>query len=236
LWVGLAADDYRRESVQRDELQRLQSGAAGRLEQLKAGQQRALAEVQQAERELVEVDERLRELEQRRSEVRSRLASLETTQRYQISRDTELQSDLQRLSRQQLLLRQRVQESELEQSTIESSLTSERAACERRRQQVQAAEHEIAVVQQSLAGARAQAALRREEQLRQLQINSGMTSELAALRNQVRQTVARREVLRQRSLELGGETDGYQRSVPLLQTRLEQTRGGGRGRSVADGA
>ena len=224
LWVGLAADDYRRESVQRDELQRLQSGAAGRLEQLKAGQQRALAEVQQAERELVEVDERLRELEQRRSEVRSRLASLETTQRYQISRDTELQSDLQRLSRQQQLLRQRVQESELEQSTIESSLTSERAACERRRQQVQAAEHEIAVVQQSLAGARAQAALRREEQLRQLQINSGMTSELAALRNQVRQTVARREVLRQRSLELGGETDGYQRSVPLLQTRLEQTR------------
>jgi len=224
LWVGLAADDYRRESVQRDELQRQQSGAAGRLEQLKAGQQSALAEVQLAERELGEVDERLRELEQRRSEVRSRLASLETTQRYQISRDTELQSDLQRLSRQQQLLRQRVQESELEQSTIESSLTSERASCERRRQQVQAAEHEIAVVQQSLSAAKAQAALRREEQLRQLQINSGMTSELAALRNQVRQTVARREVLRQRSLELGGETDGYQRSVPLLQQRLEQTR------------
>lgn len=224
LWVGLAADDYRRESVQRDELQRQQSGAAGRLEQLKAGQQSALAEVQLAERELGEVDERLRELEQRRSEVRSRLASLETTQRYQISRDTELQSDLQRLTRQQQLLRQRVQESELEQSTIESSLTSERASCERRRQQVQAAEHEIAVVQQSLSAAKAQAALRREEQLRQLQINSGMTSELAALRNQVRQTVARREVLRQRSLELGGETDGYQRSVPLLQQRLEQTR------------
>lgn len=224
LWVGLAADDYRRESVQRDVLQRQHSGAAALLEQLKASQQRALADVQQAELELGEVDERLRELEQGRSEVRSRLASLETTQRYQISRETELQSDLQRLSRQQQLLRQRVLESELEQATIESSLTNERAACERRRQQVQVAEREIAVVQQSRSAAKAQAALRREEQLRQLQINSGMTSELSALRNQVRQTVARREVLRQRLLELGTETESYQRSVPVLQQRLDQTR------------
>lgn len=224
LWVGLAADDYRRESVQRDALQREQSGAAALLEQLKGSQQQALAEVQQAELDLGEVDERLREREQVRSEVRSRLASLETTQRYQISRETELQSDLQRLSRQQQLLRQRVLESELEQVTIESSLTNERAACERRRQQVQVAEREIGVVQQSLSGARAQAALRREEQLRQLQINSGMTSELSALRHQVRQTVARREVLRQRLLELGTETEGYQRSVPVLQQRLDQTR------------
>jgi len=224
LWVGLAADDYRRESVQRDALQREQSGAAALLEQLKGSQQQALAEVQQAELDLGEVDERLREREQLRSEVRSRLASLETTQRYQISRETELQSDLQRLSRQQQLLRQRVLESELEQVTIESSLTNERAACERRRQQVQLAEREIGVVQQSLSGARAQAALRREEQLRQLQINSGMTSELSALRHQVRQTVARREVLRQRLLELGTETEGYQRSVPVLQQRLDQTR------------
>lgn len=224
LWVGLAADDYRRESVQRDALQREQSGAAALLEQLKGSQQQALAEVQQAELDLGEVDERLREREQVRSEVRSRLASLETTQRYQISRETELQSDLQRLSRQQQLLRQRVLESELEQVTIESSLTNERAACERRRQQVQLAEREIGVVQQSLSGARAQAALRREEQLRQLQINSGMTSELSALRHQVRQTVARREVLRQRLLELGTETEGYQRSVPVLQQRLDQTR------------
>jgi len=224
LWVGLAADDYRRESVQRDALQRQQSGAAAMLEQLKARQQRALADVQQAELELGEVDERLRELEQGRSEVRSRLASLETTQRYQISRETELQSDLQRLSRQQQLLRQRVRESELEQAAIEASLTNERAACERRRQQVLVAEREIVVVQQLLSGAKAQAALRREEQLRQLQINSGITSELSALRDQVRQTVARREVLRQRLLELGTETESYQRSVPALQQRMDQTR------------
>ncbi|HCP13332.1 MAG TPA: chromosome segregation protein SMC, partial [Planctomycetaceae bacterium] len=224
LWVGLAADDYRRESVQRDALRREHGVSAERLAQLKSDQQQALAEVQLVERELGEVDERLRGLEQSRSDVRSRLASLEATQRYQISRESELESDLQRLSRQQLLLRQRVQESELEQSTLESSLTTERSSCERRRRQMQAAEQEIGVVQQSLSAARTQASIRREEQLRQLQINSGMTSELGVLRNQVRQTMARREVLRQRSVELGGETEGYQRSVPHLQQRLEQAR------------
>ena len=224
LWVGLAADDYRRESVQRDALRREHGVSAECLAQLKSDQQQALAEVQLVERELGEVDERLRGLEQSRSDVRSRLASLEATQRYQISRESELESDLQRLSRQQLLLRQRVQESELEQSTLESSLTTERSSCERRRRQMQAAEQEIGVVQQSLSAARTQASIRREEQLRQLQINSGMTSELGVLRNQVRQTMARREVLRQRSVELGGETEGYQRSVPHLQQRLEQAR------------
>ncbi len=224
LWVGLAADDFRRESVQRDALRREHAVSAERLAQLKSEQQQALAEVQVVERELGEVDERLRGLEQSRSDVRSRLASLEATQRYQISRESELESDLQRLNRQQVLLRQRVQESELEQSTLESSLTTERSSCERRRRQMQVAEQEIGVVQRSLSAARTQVSIRREEQLRQLQINSGMTSELGVLRNQVRQTMARREVLRQRSVELVGETEGYQRSVPQLQQRLEQAR------------
>ncbi len=71
-------------------------------------------QVTAADAALAEVDDQLRELERRRSDLRSRIASLDTTVRHQAAREVELQSDLQRLVRQQNLMKNRVAEAQAE--------------------------------------------------------------------------------------------------------------------------
>ena len=128
LWVGLAADDFRRESAQRDTLQSQRVVSDAQLHELRDQQQLVLQDVSIFEGLLSEVDDALRDLERRRGDLRSRLASLETTVRHQASREVELQSDLQRLVRQQNLLKLRVTEAEREQQNLDALRVSEASA------------------------------------------------------------------------------------------------------------
>ena len=91
LWVGLAADDFRRETNVRDALVSQMQESAGVVQDLRSRQTAAEQEVAAADAALSEVDDQLRDVERRRSDLRSRIASLDTTVRHQAAREAELQ-------------------------------------------------------------------------------------------------------------------------------------------------
>lgn len=222
LWVGLAADDFRRESTQRDTLLLQRGESDNSLRVLREQQQTALQDVNTADGLLSEVDDILRDQERRRGDLRSRLASLETTVRHQLSRDVELQSDLQRLTRQQSLLKLRVTEAEREQQNLDALRVSENVAFENRRAALSAGDVEIQALQQALSSARDQAEQHRDEQMRQLQQNSGMSSELSSLRAHCVQTGARWTQLEAEAARLESETREIVQQTHGLELALQQ--------------
>ena len=103
--------------MRRDLLQGQMEESAATLRDLRQRQSEAESQVISADAALAEVDDQLREVERRRSDLRSRIASLDSTVRHQASREEELKSDLQRLVRQQGLMKNRVTEAEAEENT-----------------------------------------------------------------------------------------------------------------------
>ncbi|MGV2334278.1 MAG UNVERIFIED_CONTAM: AAA family ATPase [Planctomycetaceae bacterium] len=83
LRVGLAADDFRRDSVQRDQLAAELREAAEQLALIRAEQQTAESELLRVDERLSGIDDELRERERVDSGLRSRMASSETTLRLQ---------------------------------------------------------------------------------------------------------------------------------------------------------
>ena len=187
LWVGLAADDFRRESVQRDHLAAQIAEATGVLAELRTRQRATEAEVQEADRQLAAIDDELRQREQTHSGLRSRMASAEATARMQSARDIELQADQQRLMRQHVVMRQRVTETESTLQSLQTSLDAEQQVFERRQQSIAAGDEQLRGVQERLREARAQREQRRQDELQQLQENSDAASEFSGLKSQQQQ-------------------------------------------------
>ncbi|MEY3458676.1 MAG: Chromosome partition protein Smc, partial [Planctomycetota bacterium] len=179
LWVGLAADDFRRESVQRERLATQIDDAASVLAELRSRQQTAETEVQEADRRLAVIDDELRSCEQIHSGIRSRLAGTETTTRLQSARDIELQSDLQRLTRQHSVMQQRVAEAEADLRSLRASLDAEQQVYDRRQDSLASGDEQLSRLQLGLNATREQREQRRRDELQQLQENSAAASELS---------------------------------------------------------
>lgn len=114
LWVGLVADDFRRQSMVRERLQQQKDEAESTLTEMRARQQLAEGQLAEADKALAAVDDELREVERSRADLRSRMASLQTTLRHHVAREAELQGDAQRLHRQKSLMDGRVHEAQKE--------------------------------------------------------------------------------------------------------------------------
>ncbi|MCA9012878.1 MAG: AAA family ATPase, partial [Planctomycetaceae bacterium] len=220
LWVGLAADDYRRESTQRDLLQRQMQESAATLVDLRQRQAEAETQVIAADSALAEVDDQLRDVERRRSDLRSRIASLDSTARHQAAREEELRSDLQRLIRQQTLLQSRVSEAEAEESHLCSVLTLERAAFERRRSSMLANDEQIALLQQGLTDSRDRIEAARHELMQQVRLNSEAASTLSNLRALQQSSHQRRGTLEEQIALVCGEIESLQAGMPALEESL----------------
>ena len=195
LWVGLAADDFRRQSNHRDTLVAQMHESADVVQDLRARQSEAEAQVVAADAALAEVDDQLREVERRRSDLRSRIASLDTTVRHQAAREAELQSDLQRLVRQQNLMKNRVAEAQAEETHLESVLSLERAAFERRKSTLLSGDHQVTGLQHVIADSRDNIESARQELMSQVRLNSEAASTLGNLKTQHQAAVQRRHVL-----------------------------------------
>ena len=222
LWVGLAADDFRRESTKRDLLQSQMQESAATLLDLRQRQAEAESQVTAADAALAEVDDQLREVERQRSDLRSRIASLESTVRHQTAREEELKSDLQRLVRQQNLMKNRVTEAEVEEVHLDSVLTQERAAFERRRSTLISGDDQVAALQQALAEARDNIEVARHELMQQVRLNSEATSTLSNLRALHQSAEKRRETLEGQSSLLHEEIEAWQAKMPDLEESLNQ--------------
>ncbi len=222
LWVGLAADDFRRESTQRDLLQGQMQESAATLLDLRQKQAEAEAQVTAADAALAEVDDQLREVERRRSDLRSRIASLESTVRHQAAREEELKSDLQRLIRQQNLMKNRVTEAEAEEAHLDSVLTQERAAFDRRRSTMISGDDQVAALHEALTKARDNIEGARHELMQQVRLNSEAASTLSNLRALEQSAEKRRETLEEQSTLLHNEIEVLQAKIPELEEALIQ--------------
>jgi chromosome segregation protein len=222
LWVGLAADDFRRESNVRDVLVAQMQESAGVVQDLRSRQAAAEAEVAAADAALSEVDDQLREVERRRSDLRSRIASLETTVRHQAARESELHSDLQRLVRQQNLMKNRVAEAQAEETHLESVLTLERAAFERRRTMLLSGDDQAGGIQQVLAESRDNIEAARQQLMQQVRINSEAASALSNLRTKHHAAVLKRQQLETQAEELDAEIQKLTDELPAIEQSMLQ--------------
>ena len=229
LRVGLAADDFRRDSVQRDQLAMDLQEAAEQLALVRTEQQAAEAELFRVDERLSAIDDELRDRERVHSGLRSRMASAETTLKLQAARDVELQADQQRLLKQLSVLRQRMTEAEADLQTLQNSLDAEQLSFDRRRETLAGGDEQITNCQQRLQAARTEREQRRQQQLQQLQENSNAASELSGLRSQQHQQQDSSRSLDEQSAQLDQElqttvaaTNGLESALLQAQQTLQQ--------------
>ena len=184
LWIGTAADDFRRLSEQRTELEHQLRDSADVLETLKHRQQGAEKLLGALDEDLSKVDDQLRVVERSRSEFRSRIASLASTSRHHVARDAELQSDVQRLQRQLTLMQTRVSEAAAEQAHLESLLEQEREASAKRRNDVIAGDEQLRELQHAAAAFRQSLDSARQQLLQQACASSEEASLMGGLRSE----------------------------------------------------
>lgn len=220
LWVGLAADDFRRESTQRDLLKARMQESAATLQELRQKQSAAEAEVIAADAALSEVDDQLREVERRRSDLRSRIASLESTIRHQTAREEELKSDLQRLIRQQNLMKNRVMEAETEEAHLTSVLGVERTAFDRRQQTLISSEDQVNALHEALVETRDNLEAARQALMQQVRVNSEATSALSNLCALHKSAEQRKKAMEEQSAKLSSEVEAFRVQMPELEDSL----------------
>lgn len=206
LWIGLAADDFRRESVQKDTIQAQCEQLSAEIEDLQTQQSAADKQVRSADHALQNADEQLRDREGQRSRIRSHMASLETTLRHLQSRKAELTADVQRLSRQQTHMQLRVTEAEQELDSLRASLESRQQAVEQKRTAVSSDDEEIESIKQLLAELQTSSETCQREQLERLQSRSALDSQLENLRTQLAQTDSKMAAAEQKLADLEQET------------------------------
>ena len=221
LWVGLAADDFRRETNVRDALVSQMQESAGVVQDLRSRQTAAEQEVAAADAALSEVDDQLRDVERRRSDLRSRIASLDTTVRHQAAREAELQSDLQRLVRQQNLMKNRVVEAQAEETHLESVLSLERAAFERRKTTLLSGDDQVGGLHQVLLDSRESIESAREELMTQVRLNSEAASSLSNLRSQHQAASQRRMSLETQAAALATEIETLTADSPAVEQEMQ---------------
>jgi chromosome segregation protein len=184
LWVGMVADDFRRQSMVRETLTKTKDEASAHLTEMRERQQRAERELADADLALAEVDDELREVERGRAELRSRIASLETTLRHHAGRESELQSEGLRLTRQRTLMDGRVTEAEKEEEHLQNVLTLEQKRFAERKAEQEGGAKRLHELHASLDTAQAGIQESREQSIQQSQQNTELATQLGGLRHE----------------------------------------------------
>jgi chromosome segregation protein len=194
LWVGLAADEYRRTSRRQMVLATEVTDLTQSLETITSDQERLEAERTETESALTLVEERLRGREKNRNDLQSRIASLRTTVRHEHSRLEELDLELERLRAQRSLLKSRTQEASEELRRNQSVLDNEQQEVARLREQLTEAESRYTDFEQEVADAQNSLAADREQLMVQMQKNSTFDSHLATAQKNLDDTA--KEILK----------------------------------------
>ncbi|MDG2129422.1 MAG: AAA family ATPase [Fuerstiella sp.] len=208
LWVGMVADDFRRQSMVRETLTKTKDEASAHLTEMRERQQQAERELTNADLVLAEVDDELREVERNRAELRSRIASLETTLRHHSGRESELQSEGLRLTRQRTLMDGRVGEAEKEEQHLQNVLALEQKRFAERRKEQEDGAARLHELHASLDTAQAGIQQSRDELIEQSRQNTELATRLGGLRHEQQSLQQRRgELLEARDVLIAETTD-----------------------------
>lgn len=215
LWVGVVADDYRRQSMVRERLTEQQDEAEQVLTEMRQRQQHAEQQLSEADEALAAVDDELREAERGRAELRNRIATLETTLRHQIARESELTSESTRLQRQRTVMDGRVVEAEKEERHLNSVLTLEQQRFSERKAEQETSTVRLRELSESLQ--EAQSAI---QQVRQLlndrnQVAGELQSRAAALQHE-------KQSLEQRRTELADSGQVLAQEISELEQKAAE--------------
>lgn len=221
-WVGMVADDFRRQSMVREKLQQQKQDAEKHLADVQQSQSTAKEALDEADEALSVVDDELRDIEGHRSDLRSRLASLQTTLEHHSSRRKELESEVDRLVRQQTLMDGRVAEAEREEIHLQSVLKLERERCEehqRKRTDGQQEFENLKALRQELLQevAAAKVALTSANQE-----ESDLTNSLGGLQHELRSLQQRRKELVDVQTVLTAELEQLQANQAELDGALQK--------------
>ena len=179
LWVGLAADEYRRTSRRQTYLATEIAELTQSVDTITADQEQLESERTQTEAELTVVEERLRGREKTRNELQSKIASLRTTVRHEHSRLEELDLELERLRVQRSLLKSRTLEASAELDRNQSVLDNEQQEVARLTAELTEAEERYNNFEASVVEAQNSLAADRDQLMSQMQKNSALESQQA---------------------------------------------------------
>ena len=221
LWVGMVADDYRRQFMLRESLTRQKQEASAHLEDMHERQKRAEQELADADQALAAVNDELQEVERSRAELRSRIASLETTLRHHAGRESELQSECRRLQRQQGLMDGRVAEAEKEEVHLKNVLSLEQKRFSERKAEQQNGMSRLDELHASLKTAQDGLLETRREWEEKSRQNTELTTTLGGLQHQYEALQQRQRELADAREILTAETADTERKISAQTTLLE---------------
>ena len=215
LWVGLAADEYRRVSKRQhalaDEINELNSS----IETITAEQEGLEAERTEAEAALTAVEERLKSRERKRNDLQSQIASLRTTVRHEHSRLEETEQELERLRTQRSLLKSRTSEAASELQRTQKVLDNEQQSVAELRAQLETAEQKYRDFEAEIASSSESLESDRNGLMEQMQKNS-------ALELQLTTTQKNRETAEQQIEKLTTDHDGLLQRLAACEERFTE--------------
>ncbi len=227
LWVGLAADEYRRLSARRELLAEEITELNRAIAEITGDQERLEEERERTEEELSRVEEQLRSLERQRTGLQSRIASLRTTISHEHGRLDETLADLLGLRAQSSLLTSRTREAADQLLDAGAALTQDEQRLHELQRQLQQAQEEYQAFEARILESQKSLESDRNRLMEQVQKNSSLDSQLSTVRSSLDQTAEEiakldedRQTLDQQVAESRAEAERRQQQVESLETEL----------------
>ena len=203
LWIGLAADDYRRLSVELEEIRATESSKGAELEKLTEQQQGMESRLSAMDEDINAVDDRLRVVERESSDLQRTIASHEATIRHESERRQEIESDLVRLRRQRAMMETRLAEAQDELLRTQSVLDNQESAFVLLENNVTDHEAHIRHLTESIASGRQFIEQGRDALLEKMRVHTALDGRLTGIVSQHQSIGVARDSTQDRLLQLG---------------------------------
>ncbi|MDB5342898.1 MAG: chromosome segregation protein [Schlesneria sp.] len=221
-WFGLAADDYRHLTAELEVVEQQLASSAGRVDEL-TELHRGLEEREaDFDADLSKLDDELRGVDRRNAAGREVIAGHDTTVQYQLARLQELEIDLQRLHKQQLMLGRRVHETAEEITQHQRRLADFELDYAENRHRVSAQEETFQTASQNLVTRREQLEQDRTRRLELTRMVSSFSGTVATLRTQINSIHVTRSKLASQIDQLDGDIAGQQLERDRCLQRVDE--------------
>lgn len=215
-WLGLAADDYRHLTVEREVVEKQLVESNGQLERLNERQKNLESREAVFDVELAKLDDQLREVERRKSLGREAIAGHETTIQFQSVRLQEIDSESARLQKQQLLLGRRVHDVQFEIASQHQRLETLEIEYAENQQRVAGHDSRVQTASDELVVRREQLELDRVRRLDLTRLVSNTANAVATLQSSI-------ALLRSSQQKIVSQLDAVEGTI--AERELERERG-----------
>lgn len=187
LWQGLAADDARRLNAEIAHANQELAVNRKASEELNERQQRIELQLRQLDETISQIDDRLNDVGRRTGNFRQKIATHQTTIRHQLARCGEMETDLVRLRRQQLIVANRVRETQQEAERTQIVLTAQTQEFETLKLSMQQKQNTIESLIQAVKQSRSEAETQRRLLLKRTREQAEIRAKLDTIEGRIEQ-------------------------------------------------